>query len=203
MKRSQYYLNMKTTFEAKINKLYDIYARSERETALFRQHAFCKAGCSFCCTFMGNIDIVTLEGLVILEYIKDQPEEFRVALKKRISINKNEKEKGCKAHCPFLLENKTCLIYAIRPFSCRQLYSLRQCGDSQPMAHRQAVESAQSTVKEMQQLDDTGYSGHISYILHLLDDTSFRKLYLSGRFTPERIMKFGKEHGLIINRFAK
>ncbi len=35
------------------------------------------------------------------------------------------------------------------------------------------------------------------------DDTRFRKLYLSGGFAPERIMKFGKTHGLIINRFAK
>jgi hypothetical protein len=71
------------------------------------------------------------------------------------------------------------------------------------MAHRQAVESARSTVREIQQLDDAGYSGHISYILQLLDDISFRKLYLSGGFAPEQIMKFGKAHGLIINRFAK
>ena len=32
---------------------------------------------------------------------------------------------------------------------------------------------------------------------------AFRKLYLSGGFAPEQIMKFGKTHGLIINRFAK
>ena len=71
------------------------------------------------------------------------------------------------------------------------------------MAHRQAVESARSVVREIQQLDDTGYSGHISYILQLLGDTGFRKLYLSGGFAPERIMKFGKTHGLIINRSEK
>ena len=71
------------------------------------------------------------------------------------------------------------------------------------MAHRQAVDAARSTVREIQKLDDTGYSGHISYIIDLLSDISFRELYLSGRFVPQQIMKFGKTHGLIINRFAK
>ena len=194
---------MKNTFEEKKEKLHNTYDRFERENMPYSQQAFCKPGCSFCCTFMGNIDIVTLEGLIILEHIESQSEEFQAALKKKIAENRAEKEKGLKPPCPFLKENNTCLIYAVRPFSCRQLYSVRECGDSGPMAHRQAVESARSTVREIQQLDDTGYSGHISYILQLLDDTSFRKLYLSGGFAPERIMKFGKTHGLIINRLAK
>ncbi len=54
----------------------------------------------------------------------------------------------------------------------------------------------------MQQLDDTGYSGHISFILHLLDRPSFRKLYLAGGFDPQKIMAFGRAHGIIINRFV-
>lgn len=194
---------MKNTFKEKKEKLHNTYDRFERENAPYRQQAFCKPGCSFCCSFMGNIDIVTLEGLIILEHIGSQPEEFQAALKTKIAENKTKKEKGHKPPCPFLKENNTCLIYAVRPFSCRQLYSVRECGNSGPMAHRQTIESARSTVREIQQLDDTGYSGHISYILQLLDDTSFRKLYLSGGFTPERIMKFGKTHGLIINRVAK
>jgi hypothetical protein len=152
---------------------------------------------------MGNIDIVTLEGFVILEHIGSQPDEFQAAMEEKIALNKAEKEKGLKPPCPFLKENRTCLIYAVRPFSCRQLYSVRECGDTGPAAHRQAVEAARATVREIQQLDETGYSGHISYILHLLEDNSFRKLYLSGGFAPERIMKFGKTHGLIINRVAK
>jgi Fe-S-cluster containining protein len=194
---------MKNTFEEKKEKLHNTYDRFERENMPYSRQAFCKPGCSFCCTFMGNIDIITLEGLIILEHIENQPEEFQTALKKKIAENKTEKENGRKRPCPFLKENNTCLIYAIRPFSCRQLYSVRECGESGPVAHRQAVESARSTVREIQQLDDAGYSGHISYILQMLDDTSFRKLYLSGGFAPERIMQFGKTHGLIINRFAR
>lgn len=194
---------MKNRFEEKKEKLHNIYDRFERENIPYIQQAFCKTGCSFCCTFMGNIDIVTLEGLIILEHIESQSEEFQAVLKNKLAENRTEKEKGLKPPCPFLKGDNTCLIYAVRPFSCRQLYSVRECRDSGPMAHRQAVESARLTVREIQQLDDVGYSGHISYILQLVDDTSFRKLYLSGGFAPERIMKFGKGHGLIINRFAK
>ncbi len=52
----------------------------------------------------------------------------------------------------------------------------------------------------MQQLDDTGYSGHISFVLYLLDRPEFRKIYLSGGFDPSKIMEFGKNHGMVINR---
>jgi Fe-S-cluster containining protein len=194
---------MKRSFEEKKEKLFEVYGRFEKEITPYLKQAFCKAGCSFCCTFMGNIDIVTLEGLIIMEHIGSQPEEFRTALNNKIAENKAEKEKDHKPPCPFLKENNTCLIYTVRPFSCRQLYSVRECGESGPMAHRHAVDSARSTVREIQKLDDSGYSGHISYILQLLEDTSFRKLYLSRGFAPEKIMKFGKSHGLIINRFAK
>lgn len=194
---------MEITFEVKKEKLFDVYGRFALETTPFLQQAFCKPGCSFCCTFMGNIDILTLEGLIIIEHIEAQPEEFQAELKKLSKENMTLKENGQKPPCPFLQKNNTCLIYAVRPFSCRQLYSVRECSGGGPMAHRQAVEAARSTVREIQQLDDTGYSGHISYIIDLLDDPTFRKLYLSGGFVPEQIMKFGKAHGLIINRFAK
>ena len=43
---------------------------------------------------MGNIDIVTLEGLIILEHIESQPEEFQAALKKKIAGEQDRKRKG-------------------------------------------------------------------------------------------------------------
>ena len=195
---------MERRFEAKKQELFTLYERFGRESSPFRQQAFCKAGCSFCCTFMGNVDILTLEGLVILEHIRGLPRESQETLRKKISENMTLKKNRQKPPCPFLDEHNTCLIYGVRPFSCRQLYSVRECGGSGgPMTHRQAVESARSAVQELQRLDDTGYSGHISYVLHLLEDPSFRRLYLSGGFAPEQIMSFGKAHGLIINRTAK
>jgi len=194
---------MEISFEEKKEKLFEVYARFEQEITPYLQQAFCKAGCSFCCTFMGNIDIVTLEGLIITEHIEGLPEELQAAVKKKIGENKTLKENGQKPPCPFLQKNNTCQIYAVRPFSCRQLYSVRECSAGSPTTHRRAVESARSTIQEIQKLDDSGYSGHISYVIHLLKDLSFRKLYLSGGFAPEQIMKFGKTHGIIINRFVK
>lgn len=195
---------MERKFEAKRHELFTVYERFGQESAPFRLQAFCKAGCSFCCTFMGNIDILTLEGLVILEHIRGLPKESREPLRKKIAENMTLKENGQKPPCPFLDKNNRCLIYRVRPFSCRQLYSVRECGSSGgPMTHRQAVEASRSAVRELQRLDDTGYSGHISYVLHLLEDSSFRRLYQSGGFAPEKVMKFGKAHGLIINRLAK
>jgi len=194
---------MEISFEEKKEKLFEVYDRFEQTIRPYLQEAFCKSGCGFCCTFMGNIDIVTLEGLIITEHIESLPEELQTALKKNIGENKTEKEKGHKPPCPFLKKNNTCLIYTVRPFSCRQLYSVRECSAGSPTAHRQAVESARSTVREIQKLDGSGYSGHISYVIHLLKDLFFRELYLSGGFAPEQIIKFGKTHGLIINRFVK
>ncbi|MEE8576624.1 MAG: hypothetical protein V3T31_05160, partial [candidate division Zixibacteria bacterium] len=94
-------------------------------------------------------------------------------------------------------------IYDIRPFSCRRIYSIKQCNQNQPVVHRQAIELADYTISKMQQIDDTGYSGHISFILYLLGKTGFRKAYLTGKFNPGTIMNFGKGHGIIINRFVK
>jgi len=70
------------------------------------------------------------------------------------------------------------------------------------VVHREAVELGKETVTELQQLDDRGYSGHISYILHLLDRHAFRKLYLAGGFHPEKIADYRKSHGIVINLAA-
>ncbi|MCG2757626.1 MAG: hypothetical protein L6263_04270, partial [Desulfobacteraceae bacterium] len=71
------------------------------------------------------------------------------------------------------------------------------------VVHRQAIELADYTISKLQQLDDTGYSGHMSFILYLLEKSGFRKAYLGGKFNPGKIMNFGKSHGIIINRFVK
>lgn len=191
------------TFKAKKNKLKEIYERFEIEAHEYRQHAICKAGCSYCCTDVGSVDIITLEGLIIRERINSLAKPLKTRIKKRLAQNKRDKEKRNIAKCPFLKENNTCLIYDIRPFSCRQLYSVQECRGRGPTVHRHAVELAKKTVKEMQQLDETGYSGHISFILYLLDKPEFRKSYLARGFDPGKIMAFGKTHGIVINRMSR
>ena len=187
----------------KKDKLKEIYDRFEQDVSEFRKIAVCKIGCSFCCTFMGNVDITTMEGIIIRERVNSLSKSLKDQIRSKLKENKEEKEKGEKPQCPFLDEKGTCIIYDVRPFSCRQLYSVKECDGNGPVVHRQAVEKAKKTIREIQQLDDTGYSGHHSFILHLLDSPEFRNTYLSGGFDPARIMKFGKAHGIIINRFAK
>ncbi len=190
------------TWKEKKQTLQAIYERFERDARSYKQHAICKIGCTYCCTDVGNVDINTLEGLVIRERIKTFPQPLKGQIQKKLAQNKREKEKQKIAPCPFLKKDDTCLIYDIRPFSCRQLYSIRECRGRGPTVHRQAVALAKKAVREMQQLDDTGYSGHLSFILYLLDRPEFRRLYLAGGFDPQKIMKFGKAHGIIINRLA-
>jgi len=184
-------------------QLHAIYDGFENEVRQYRRDAVCGLGCSFCCTSMGNVDITTLEGWIIREHIQSMPGPVRSDLVRRITGNKQDKEKGGKPACPFQDNNGACLVYEFRPFSCRQLYSLRKCDQDGPLIHRAAVIAARITVRRIQALDHTGYSGHISYILYMLENHNFRKIYVAGGFEPDKISKFGKAHGIIINRFVK
>jgi Fe-S-cluster containining protein len=189
-------------FTSKIEALKAIYEAFEKEAAEYKQGAVCKSGCAFCCTSVGNVDVTTLEALVIREGISRFSKALQAMMKKKVAQNRLIKEKRNIAQCPFLKDDSTCLIYDMRPFSCRQLYSLRECGEQGPTIHRQSVELAKAGVKKLQLLDDTGYSGHISFILYLLDQSRFRKLYLSGGFDPAQIAPYGKTHRIAINRFV-
>jgi Fe-S-cluster containining protein len=183
----------------KAKQLQEIYRSFERESASFREQAVCGPGCAYCCTHFGHLDITTLEGWIIQERIKQLHETEKRRIEQKIRDNKRDKEAGKPSVCPFLLEDQTCLMYDVRPFSCRQLYSLKKCGEHGPVVHPQAIELARDTVRLIQQLDATGYSGHLSFILALLDQKRFFNLYTSGGFEPARVADFGKAHGLIIN----
>jgi hypothetical protein len=191
------------TLKEKKKRLKDVYARYEADALPFKKDAICQIGCTYCCTDVGNVDTTTLEGLIIWERLNTLPRPLRRRIQKKIVQNRQEKEQTRIAPCPFLTDDDTCLVYDIRPFSCRQLYSLKECPGRGPTVHRQAVDMADATVRALQRLDDTGYSGHLSFVLHLFERAQFKKLYLSGGFDPGKIASFGKSHGLIINRFAK
>jgi Fe-S-cluster containining protein len=183
--------------------LQGLYDRFDADAHPFKKDAICKLGCTYCCTDVGNVDTNTLEGLIIRERIEKLPRETKNEIGEKLSHHRQEKKNGPIAPCPFLEDNSACLIYDVRPFSCRQLYSIRECRGRGPTVHRQVVALAKKAVREMQQLDDTGYSGHLGHILYLLKKPGFRDFYLAGGFDPGRIMAFGKAHGIIINRFAK
>jgi Fe-S-cluster containining protein len=190
------------TEEAIAENLERLYAEFERRAAPYRIGAVCRPGCARCCIAVGNVDAVTLEGLRIHAFLGDLPRPRRMALAKALARNRRLKQQPGHVRCPFLQKNDTCLIYPVRPFSCRQLYSLVLCKDHGPTVHRQAAALARETVAALQHLDANGYSGHLSFILELLDDDAFRVFYLAGGFDPARIMAFARPRGLSINRFA-
>ena len=183
----------------KQKQLSQIYRAFEEKMLTYKEGAFCKAGCSFCCTHFGHVDITTLEGLIIIRHIQEFPKKLLKNLRKKIDANKKEKENSQVSPCPFLKSDQTCLVYDVRPFSCRRLYSVKKCDNKGPTVHYHAESISGETVTLLQKLDSTGYSGHLTFILHLLQQPAFMDLYLSGGFDPSQIAAFGKSHGMIIN----
>ena len=183
----------------KQKQLIEIYDQFEKDLEPYQKDALCKPGCSFCCTHFGSVDITTLEGYRIIQFLKGLPKPQQKTLQKKMDKNKKERENQKTSSCPFLKPDNTCLIYEVRPYSCRRLYSVKKCGDEGPTVHRQAMDLSQKTLRTLQSLDSNGYSGHITFILYLLRQSDFLNHYLSGGFNPLQIADFGKSHGIIIN----
>lgn len=185
----------------KKNRLQEIYGRFETSAADYQAAAVCRPGCSFCCT-APRIDITTLEGWVIREHLRKLPRTLRDFLKKKLAQDRRGRKPQKQLACPFLNNDRMCRIYAVRPFACRRLYSVRECGPTGPMLHRGVHAAARTAVQELQALDAAGYSGHISFILELLEKADFRLLYSEGRCRPDLVAAFGRSRGLIVNRLA-
>jgi len=186
--------------DKKLNEIKEIYQAFETKAAKYKENAACRKGCAYCCTDAGSIDITTLEGLVILEKVRSLIRPQQVKVNKALAADLKKKEKGQRSTCPFLMKNKACMIYEIRPFSCRRIYSVHLCHpEHPPILNRQVIKLAEKTIEELQILDRTGYSGHLSYIMHMLNAPKFLSTYLAGEHKPEEVMAFGKTHGIMIN----
>lgn len=187
--------------EAKKTKLHAIYDDFENSAAAYKVEAACGKGCAFCCSDAGSIHITTLEGVMIRERISRLPRARQVAVKKALAADMKRRENKQHSACPLLMKNRACMIYHDRPFACRRIYSLKVCSPIQhPVLSRQVMALGDTAIEALQQLDDCGYSGHLSYILHMLDTPAFLNVYLADEYHPEAIMAFGKTHGIFINR---
>jgi len=183
-------------------ELDSLYAEFEAAVRPWKAQAVCGPGCATCCTHYGRLDVVTLEALRIHDWLEAHPLGGRREMRRAIEVNRKAKEAGRAARCPFLAADRTCRIYPIRPFSCRQLYSLKPCEGRGATLHRGAVHLAEATVTVLKALDANGYAGHISFLLHLLDQPEFARTYRRGGFDPAAVATFGRAHGLTINRLA-
>jgi hypothetical protein len=187
----------------KRKRLLEIYASFEAESAPFRSGAACEPGCADCCTDVGDVDMTTLEGVFVQDAVRRLAPAFQKELKRRIKENRKVKGQSRFARCAFLLSENLCAIYSSRPFSCRRLYSMKRCGETGPMVHRRLWILGDQAVDLLRELDDTGCSGHMSYVLSLLNDSRFHNSYLNGDFAPDEARELIRGYGLTINRYAR
>ncbi|MEJ5364873.1 MAG: YkgJ family cysteine cluster protein [Desulfosoma sp.] len=185
------------TLEDKCKELEVFYETFERATAPFIAQAVCGPGCADCCTNVGEIYAATLEGLRIMTYMEALPIFQAAALRQKIAENRAQKKHNVLLPCPFLDPDKRCAIYPVRPFSCRRLYSVEPCGAKGPVVHREFWALAEQFTRALQLLDPRGYSGHVSYILGLLEDPSFLEAYLVGRAYPTGLASVVQEFDLL------
>lgn len=185
----------------KILTLKAIYKTFEAKTREYKKEAACEKGCGFCCKEAGRIDITTLEGLILRKTMKGFSRSRQKSLTKIFQQEIRKREKKVMAPCPFLMKNNACMIYNVRPFSCRRIYSTHICTrENPPVVNQNVIKVADQSIKELQQLDNTGYSGHLSFILYMLSTPAFLATYENGDFKPEEIMEFGKSHKIAINK---
>ena len=149
MKRIGYKLDF-TEKKKQVFKLYDKY---ERLVQPYKSQAVCEKGCASCCIDVGSVGATTLEGLIILEYVQGWDRQALKEINRNLGENRNDKLSQAFTRCAFLDREQSCRIYAVRPFSCRRLYSMRQCDGQGAVVHRQAVMLGQKIEKELQELD--------------------------------------------------
>jgi hypothetical protein len=185
--------------EKKTN-VYELYEKYERLVEPYKSQAVCEKGCASCCIDVGSVGATTLEGLIILEYIQGWDRQALKEMNRNLRENRNDKLSQVFTRCAFLDQEQSCRIYAVRPFSCRRLYSVRKCDGQGAVVHRQAAVLGQKIEKELQKLDPDGCSGHLSFILHLLEKNGFRQGYLRENWSAEKFKDIIERYELVVHK---
>lgn len=155
----------------------------------------CRQGCNVCCT--QSVTITALEGENILRFILKEPKSAWFAT--QISSNRkherprfttNDFAKACleerdlapqsqntTAVCPFL-EDDSCSIYPVRPFSCRLFISSSVCKPNQPATVPNYYFEASTAVTQIiEHLGQKEYWGNMLDVLPaLLDISEFKEI---------------------------
>ena len=187
-------------FIEKKRQVFQLYDEYERSVRPYKTQAVCEKGCASCCIDVGNVGATTLEGLIILEYLQGWDKRAIEGINRSLRENRSEKLKSVLVRCPFLDDEASCGIYAVRPFSCRRLYSVKKCDGQGAVVHKQAHVLGQKMEKELQKLDPEGCSGHLSFILHLLEKEPFRRGYLKGSWNVEDFRDIIEGYDLVVHR---
>ena len=193
----------KLDFIKKKKQVFALYKQYERLVQPYKSQAVCEKGCASCCIDVGSVGATTLEGLIITEYLQGWDRQALIEINRSLRKNRNDKLSQVFARCAFLDQEQSCRIYAVRPFSCRRLYSVRKCDGQGAVVHRQAVMLGQKIEKELQKLDPDGCSGHLSLILHLLEKHGSRQGYLRENWSTEKFKDIIERYELVVHRQEK
>ena len=183
----------------KKTKVYELYEQYEQMVQPYKSQAVCEKGCASCCIDVGSVGATTLEGLIITEYLQGWDRQALKEIHRSLGENRNDKLRKVFVRCAFLDQEQNCRIYAVRPFSCRRLYSVKKCKGQGAVVHRQAVVLGQKIEKELQELDPGGCSGHLSFILRLLEREPFRRGYLKGSWKVEEFRDIIESYELVVH----
>ena len=192
----------KVELKEKIRLVLELYDKYERLVKSYKAQAVCEKGCASCCIDVGSVGATTLEGLIILEYLQGWDHEAIEEINRSLRENRHEKVNSVLVRCAFLDAEQSCRIYSFRPFSCRRLYSVRKCDGQGAVVHRQAVFLGQRIEQELQNQDPNGCSGHLSFILHLLEKEPFRRSYLQGSWRVDDFTDLIERYELVLHRGA-
>ncbi|UCG14088.1 MAG: YkgJ family cysteine cluster protein [Deltaproteobacteria bacterium] len=180
----------------------ELYERYELLAKPYTSQAVCSKGCASCCIDVGSVGATTLEGLIILEYLQGWDPRAKQKMNLSLQQNRNEKLNSALARCAFLDQEQRCLIYPVRPFSCRRLYSVRRCDGQGPVIHRRALQIGKQMEQALQKLDPEGCSGHLSFVLDLMGNKEFLQAYLRGDWNSEEFREIIQPYGLVVHKDA-
>ena len=186
----------------KIKQVFELYDEYERLVQPYKTLAVCGKGCASCCIDVGNVGATTLEALIILEHLEGWDQPARLEINRSLRENRDHKVGSVLVRCAFLGVEQCCRIYSVRPFSCRRLYSVRKCDGQGAVVHRQAVFLGQRIEQELQNQDPNGCSGHLSFILHLLEKEPFRRSYLQGSWRVDDFTDLIERYELVLHKGA-
>lgn len=134
---SEIYNNQLSVSKGKeiLNKIYKLYDKGNEQ---FENYASCKKGCGDCCCLY--IDCTAIEAELIRDYVQvnfsDYDKNLFISKIREIlsmipspdEVKKDDKITSDylnkKIPCVFLSDEKTCLVYSVRPFNCRKFLSI-------------------------------------------------------------------------------
>lgn len=186
------------SFTKKLAILEQIYAIYDEFSATL--DLACGKNCACCCT--NNVTLTTLEAAKILNDLSSD-NKTRIISKIRTGMNKrrfqprlttNQLAKLCaggieppsdnsepKGEECSILENDLCPIYPLRPFGCRCLVSIHNCGEKGYAEIDEFVLSVNTVFLQfIEHIDVPGCTGNLIDVLQVLSSEQRRQAYEAG-----------------------